>query len=369
MGTLFALGKDIVGSQFEPYDSGDSVSVTADGVKTYATLLNELYALVDKDRIGRNSILIWNESNQNFIYHTGQNAPSGATYFERATVNGSNWQIISIRLQGASKVYMNVSGSISDVSSSVASSGITITLYYESVLKVQEVEEIPSDSVSVTADGVKTYAQLLGSLYTLTNFSKLTIQSMIEETGATYQKYYYLTAIAGPEAIFARNTVSTLLVFNEIVSVKSSGAYYRADGSTISDKTDTVPETGVKLTLYYHATTRVIESCDAEDVSYGNSNVKDALDGLNSDKLRYVDVSIAGLAVTTENSQSGFYYGVKDLTDVIPEDCSIVSASPQGNFDCYMLLPNHRRLLVCGTKSITISSSLQRDVRVWYKKV
>ena len=40
--------------------SEDKVEVVADGVKTYATLLNELYALIDKTKITPQSILVYN---------------------------------------------------------------------------------------------------------------------------------------------------------------------------------------------------------------------------------------------------------------------------------------------------------------------
>ena len=36
----------------------ESVSVTADGVKTYGTLLSELYALVDRNKIGVDTALL-----------------------------------------------------------------------------------------------------------------------------------------------------------------------------------------------------------------------------------------------------------------------------------------------------------------------
>lgn len=112
--------------------------------------------------------------------------------------------------------------------------------------------EIPPEKVSVTADGVKTYAQLLGTLRTLVDSSKVTIQSVFEEIGATYKKYYYLTAISGTQVIFARNTVSLTAIYNEIVSIDNgSGTYFRAEGSSIYNNSSSIPASGVILNIYY----------------------------------------------------------------------------------------------------------------------
>lgn len=58
-GTLLAYGDKVIGVVAK--DNG-SVSITTDGVKTYAQLFNELFAMVDRDKISKNSALLFQDT-------------------------------------------------------------------------------------------------------------------------------------------------------------------------------------------------------------------------------------------------------------------------------------------------------------------
>ena len=59
MSNLLAYGDKVVGVVAR--DNG-SVSIMADGVKTYAQLFNELFAMVDRDKISKNSALLFQDT-------------------------------------------------------------------------------------------------------------------------------------------------------------------------------------------------------------------------------------------------------------------------------------------------------------------
>lgn len=111
--------------------------------------------------------------------------------------------------------------------------------------------EIPRESVSVTADGSKTYAQVLGSLRTAADLSKITPGAILEEISATYKKYFKLTVTQGNQAVFERTTLSTSVIYQEVLTVDTTGAYIRSEGNTIIDRSSAIPTSGSKFTLYY----------------------------------------------------------------------------------------------------------------------
>ena len=114
--------------------SGDSVSVTADGVKTYATLLNELYALVDHNKFGRNSVLVVAVPNSNTVYaRINRNTLSNRLIFSSTIIGYSNNDVLDYYfiLDGSGSKYRErFNGSVTDESSTVPTNGTKITLYY-----------------------------------------------------------------------------------------------------------------------------------------------------------------------------------------------------------------------------------------------
>ena len=74
-GTLLAYGDKVIGVVAR--DNG-SVSITADGVKTYSQLLDQLFSLIDIDKISDKSCLT--TSTDNAIAHIGYKASNRADF-------------------------------------------------------------------------------------------------------------------------------------------------------------------------------------------------------------------------------------------------------------------------------------------------
>lgn len=169
---------------------------------------------------------------------------------------------------------------------------------YEQLTPAQKVGAIVvtdypvSESVSVTADGVKSYGTLLNELYALVDLTKITNES---------------TILNGMDVFTIIRIESDLLIYeltqfyNQKVAVnefqlKSSNSSFAAfyDGSYINQSSNIVPN-GKVLTLYYNCNPSTAQTkpvmlvngsvvgefaTDADYVSYGNGTVKDALDDM-----------------------------------------------------------------------------------------
>jgi len=109
--------------------SDDYVEVTADGEKTYVTLLNELFALVDMSKLNNNSIIVI--ENNDYSYYYIQYIDSSSIEAEQLVLNASGqYKIYRIILSSSSSHYRNINGTITDISTVMPSSGTKITLYY-----------------------------------------------------------------------------------------------------------------------------------------------------------------------------------------------------------------------------------------------
>ena len=84
--------------KFEGY-----VSVTADGIKTTQQLLDELFALIDSDKMTARSVLFDDQS----CYHTLQLSPSRYV-FSNSTVYQSSLSVSSIWMVASSSVWHNM---------------------------------------------------------------------------------------------------------------------------------------------------------------------------------------------------------------------------------------------------------------------
>lgn len=104
-----------------------SVSVTGNGVKTLATLLNELFALVDATKISRDSVLAEGDFNARLVRN-------GTTYIEYGYV-GRLCQLNSYVVEASGSTSYKVDFSANTLtrterSSDVVTDGKVITLYY-----------------------------------------------------------------------------------------------------------------------------------------------------------------------------------------------------------------------------------------------
>ena len=113
-----------------------------------------------------------------------------------------------------------------------------------------------SDSVSVTADGVKTLGALLDDLHSLIDFTKISEYSIFERTETNGTKHIFtIQQIISNNTITATlSAVSSARTSGTTWHVKSSGSksYDAVFGSTPTDDSSTVLTEGIKLTLYYN---------------------------------------------------------------------------------------------------------------------
>lgn len=143
-----------------------------------------------------------------------------------------------------------------DVDFSAIASGVSTSaskcMLSDGVTSVGDV--IDKGSVSVTADGVKTYTQLLNSLYELADFSKLSqysylVRSTSDGNHLCYNMISYYTTVA----YFTRSFVGTSVVVDSL-TVGSSSSWKRATtttSTTITDNSSGVAGNGEAIILYY----------------------------------------------------------------------------------------------------------------------
>ena len=110
------------------------------------------------------------------------------------------------------------------------------------------VPQIPqSDSVSVTADGVKTYQQILNELYALLDTTKITYNSYLK-----YGNYIYrLTLSMSGLYQYTVATTASSNTFIQKLSVSATSGCERMSGTTYSNLTTNVPTNGATFTIYY----------------------------------------------------------------------------------------------------------------------
>ena len=112
---------------------------------------------------------------------------------------------------------------------------------------------ITHESVSVTADGVKTYRQILNELYALIDYGKLNYNSALNVGTA----WYRLQNInASNETIFVCNLGGVTNIFQATLNIReTSSEYYNATvnngGFTATDRSANVPTSGIEFTVYY----------------------------------------------------------------------------------------------------------------------
>ena len=111
--------------------------------------------------------------------------------------------------------------------------------------QIQNIKQ--GESVSVTADGVKTYRQVLNALYSLLDVTKITYNSYMK-----YGNYIYRLTLT-MEGLF-QYTVASIASSNTFIqklSVSATSGAERISGTTFTDLTTQVPSNGSVFTLYY----------------------------------------------------------------------------------------------------------------------
>lgn len=107
-----------------------SVSVTADGVKTNATLLNELYALFDWTKVTKDSKIVRYRSADIAVYNIRVANSTNGLYDNCGVTNTNTTYIEEVRISASSTIHFMNGTTHTDASSSVQSAGTVFTLYY-----------------------------------------------------------------------------------------------------------------------------------------------------------------------------------------------------------------------------------------------
>lgn len=108
----------------------------------------------------------------------------------------------------------------------------------------------------VTADGVKSYADLLNELYADITLGDLKFPRLVHTTAAA-ATHFSAVSISGSSVIFARNYVSNSATEAKSESIRlaaNASTYtiitYTSTGNTLADQSSSVPASGTKLTIY-----------------------------------------------------------------------------------------------------------------------
>lgn len=132
MAMLYLRNKPI-GAISSGVDSG-SVSVTADGVKTLSTLLDELFALVDMSKVGPYTKLMFPDTAAihtifSVIQFTSSDIVLTASY-AWASASDSVLRTFNMKSSGSQYYWSRTNGTVGNGSSNVVDNGLIITLYY-----------------------------------------------------------------------------------------------------------------------------------------------------------------------------------------------------------------------------------------------
>lgn len=116
--------------------SEEYVEVTADGVKTVSTLLNELYALIDRTKIGENSQLVQISGNDITCFEFARIRSDRINFYsidqaDTTTLYTTEYSVRATNSTGYNwNVGVNGTSSVSNLASVILSSGVKYILYY-----------------------------------------------------------------------------------------------------------------------------------------------------------------------------------------------------------------------------------------------
>jgi hypothetical protein len=127
---------------------------------------------------------------------------------------------------------------------------------YDVDVEGAEIGEISEDYVEVTADGNKTYAQLLNELYADAD--------LIKANGSTTRliigvSIFNIFGLSNYECYFSAASLNGQLPATEEIRVSSSSYYNRYRQGQFSDLSSTKPTSGTKITLYYGTDKAVVD--------------------------------------------------------------------------------------------------------------
>lgn len=125
----------------------DYVEVVADGVKTYGTLLNELYIASDLSKVGNSTQLLIGVSIYSLI-----GVASGICYFTQVSMNSQLPAVQEIGIDSSNSYnHRYRQNQFTDLSSTVPTNGTKITLYYGNKVAVIDLQTMANRCI--TSDG------------------------------------------------------------------------------------------------------------------------------------------------------------------------------------------------------------------------
>jgi len=156
----------------------------------------------------------------------------------------------TINKMAAVEVRMSASYPASNVTYDPTTSGLSATRVQGAIDEV--VAKVDRGSVSVTADGVKTYGTLLNELQALVDYAKVTDYAYLK-MGAVVMR---VTVVNTSGSALVGGSVSLngnppYLFCHLFLLSTNDSHYYWADGSTTTDRTSYTPSNGTVIKLVY----------------------------------------------------------------------------------------------------------------------
>ena len=215
--------------------SEDYVEVTADGNKTWETLLNELRAEIDLTKITIYSVLTYNGDIYSALY-IDNNTLAFSSSGNVSSVSGGVPATVEMLIRSSSSQCFVISGTTAtDVSSNKPSSGTIFTLYYGNDKAVVDLQTTANRCLM--PDGTTTVAQAIGELNgKIAKVNRLTYTvttTALANTIGGNEGQFYISQMTGySPAIEARtiahNVISTFCTgdprYLAVVSIADNGS-------------------------------------------------------------------------------------------------------------------------------------------------
>ena len=109
------------------------------------------------------------------------------------------------------------------------------------------ISDLDKGSVSVTADGVKTYRQLFNELQSLVDFSKVSANTKL----SINTSYFVVTYNGGSNILFSQTDISSQLPSITRINISTNSSMTSYQNNSWSDGSTNVPESGAKISIFY----------------------------------------------------------------------------------------------------------------------
>lgn len=201
---------DIEGVDIGPA-SDEYVEVTADGVKTYGALLNELYSLADATKITKDSYIVRDNGGTSFKFEITR-IQNNNFAFTMSRVSGNSCSVTTLWINNSSSLVQVIDASTGGTTSStetsvVLASGTKITLYYGNKYSVIDLQTTANRCLMSDGENVQ---QKLDNLFKQTT---MTPDISVPANGYNFCDY---TAPTGYKLISVDMGLNSLAIFCQI---------------------------------------------------------------------------------------------------------------------------------------------------------